>query len=203
MEANLRAFKAGFHFGETAELFESSYQVQPAVLAPGEYVNITGNTAIAWGLIAAATRSRAPPVPRHLPDHAGIGHPPRAVQAQAVRGEDVPGRGRDLRDRRRPGRRLRRCARRHHHLRARASTSSRRPWAWPSAWSSRCWSSTSSGEGRRPACPTKTEQADLLHAMYGRHGEAPAPHRGGQDPVPLLRGHRSRRCAWPSSTARR
>jgi 2-oxoglutarate ferredoxin oxidoreductase subunit alpha len=49
LEANLRAFKAGFHFGETAELFESSYQVKPAVLTPGEYVNITGNTATAWG----------------------------------------------------------------------------------------------------------------------------------------------------------
>src|ERR1700724_1969299 len=56
MEANLRAFKAGYHFGETAELFESSYEVKPAVLAPGEYVNITGNTATAWGLIAASTR---------------------------------------------------------------------------------------------------------------------------------------------------
>ena len=35
MEANLRAFKAGYHFGETAELFESSYEVKPAVLEPG------------------------------------------------------------------------------------------------------------------------------------------------------------------------
>ncbi len=59
-EANLRAFKAGFHFGETAELFESSYEVRPAELEPGEYVNITGNTAAAWGLIAAATQSGLP-----------------------------------------------------------------------------------------------------------------------------------------------
>ncbi len=59
-EANLRAFKAGFHFGETAELFESSYEVRPAELDPGEYVNITGNTAAAWGLIAASTQSGLP-----------------------------------------------------------------------------------------------------------------------------------------------
>ena len=60
MEANIRAFKAGYHFGETAELFESSYEVKPAKLEPGEYVNITGNTAAAWGLIAASHRSGLP-----------------------------------------------------------------------------------------------------------------------------------------------
>ena len=59
-EANLRALRAGFHFGETAELFESSYEVRPAELEPGEYVNITGNTATAWGLIAAAAQSGLP-----------------------------------------------------------------------------------------------------------------------------------------------
>src|SRR6516225_1858509 len=60
LEANQRAFKAGYHFGETAELFESSYEVKPAVLEAGEYVNITGNTATAWGLIAASVRSGLP-----------------------------------------------------------------------------------------------------------------------------------------------
>ena len=59
-ESNQRAFKAGYHFGETAELFESSYEVKPAVLAPGEYANITGNTAAAWGLVAASLRSGLP-----------------------------------------------------------------------------------------------------------------------------------------------
>ena len=80
---------------------------------------------------------RAAAVPRHLPDHPGLGHPPRAVQAQAVRGADLPGRGRDLRHRRRPGRRLRWRARASPPPRGRASTSSRRPWGWPSASSSR------------------------------------------------------------------
>ncbi|MHB1711032.1 MAG: 2-oxoacid:acceptor oxidoreductase family protein, partial [Acidimicrobiales bacterium] len=60
MEANLRALKAGFHFGETAELFEASYEVRPAALEPGDYVNITGNTATAWGLIAAAHQRGLP-----------------------------------------------------------------------------------------------------------------------------------------------
>ncbi|HEX3946360.1 MAG TPA: 2-oxoacid:acceptor oxidoreductase family protein, partial [Acidimicrobiales bacterium] len=53
-EANSRAFRAGFDFGETAELFEATYEVRPAHFEPGEYTQITGNTALAWGLIAAA-----------------------------------------------------------------------------------------------------------------------------------------------------
>ena len=60
MEANLRAFKAGYHFGETAELFESSYEVRPATLEPGEYVNITGNTALAYGIVAAGQCAKLP-----------------------------------------------------------------------------------------------------------------------------------------------
>src|SRR6478735_5776254 len=65
-DANTLAFKAGYNFGETAELFESSYQVKPADLAPGMYTNISGNTALAWGLVAAgqlgATTSSGPGV---------------------------------------------------------------------------------------------------------------------------------------------
>ena len=61
-EANTRAFRAGFDFGETAELFESNYEVRPATFEPGEYVQVTGNSALAWGLIAAAAAGRAPAV---------------------------------------------------------------------------------------------------------------------------------------------
>ena len=57
---------------------------------------------------------RPAPVPRELPDHAGLGHPPRAEPAQGVRRPHLPGRGRDRRHRRRPGRLLRRRPRRHH-----------------------------------------------------------------------------------------
>src|SRR5262245_39607824 len=46
--ANLAAFKAGYNFGETAELFEHPYEVAPARLAPGKYRNITGNTALSY-----------------------------------------------------------------------------------------------------------------------------------------------------------
>ncbi len=62
---------------------------------------------------------RAAAVPRLLPDHAGLRHPPRAEQAQGVRRHDLPGRGRDRRHRRRPRRVVRRRAGRHHHLRPR------------------------------------------------------------------------------------
>ena len=46
---------------------------------PGEYVNVTGNQALAWGLIAAAAAGRSAALLGQLPDHAGVGHPPRAV----------------------------------------------------------------------------------------------------------------------------
>jgi 2-oxoglutarate ferredoxin oxidoreductase subunit alpha len=52
-EANVRAFKAGYHYGETAEVFQDVFQVKPASFAPGLYRNITGNEALALGLVAA------------------------------------------------------------------------------------------------------------------------------------------------------
>jgi 2-oxoglutarate ferredoxin oxidoreductase subunit alpha len=174
MEANLRAFKAGFHFGETAELFESSYQVKPAALAPGEYVNITGNTATAWGLIAASTRSGLPlflgtypitpasDILHELSKHKQFGV--RTFQAE----DEISGIGAAL----------------------------------GAAFGGALGVTTTSGPGidlksetmglaislelpliiidiqrggPSTGLPTKTEQADLLHAMYGRHGEAPLP----------------------------
>ncbi len=56
-EANTRVLKAGHAFGETAEFFEESYRVEPAEMAPGLYRAMTGNRALAWGLLAAAQRS--------------------------------------------------------------------------------------------------------------------------------------------------
>ncbi|MFO0944210.1 MAG: 2-oxoacid:acceptor oxidoreductase subunit alpha [Pirellulales bacterium] len=56
-EANERALKAGWAFGETTELLDVSYQVEPAKLVPGKYRNIMGNQALAWGLMAAAKLS--------------------------------------------------------------------------------------------------------------------------------------------------
>src|SRR3984957_7103052 len=65
-EANTRAFRAGFDFGETAELFESNYEVRPATFEPGEYVQVTGNSALAWGLIAASRLAALPVLPLFL-----------------------------------------------------------------------------------------------------------------------------------------
>jgi 2-oxoglutarate ferredoxin oxidoreductase subunit alpha len=53
LEANMRTLKAGWAFGETTELFPVSYQVPAAKIESGTYRNITGNTALAWGIVAA------------------------------------------------------------------------------------------------------------------------------------------------------
>ncbi len=174
LEANQRAFKAGYHFGETAELFESSYEVKPAVLEAGEYVNITGNTATAWGLIAASVRSGLPlflgtypitpasDILHELSKHKQFGV--RTFQAE----DEISGIGAAL----------------------------------GAAFGGGLGVTTTSGPGidlksetmglaislelplviidiqrggPSTGLPTKTEQADLLHAMYGRHGEAPLP----------------------------
>ena len=57
VEANTRVLKAGYAFGETTEIFAVRYEVKPAPLAPGRYRSVTGNEAIAWGLIAASVKS--------------------------------------------------------------------------------------------------------------------------------------------------
>src|SRR5215207_8125789 len=49
-EANVLAFRAGWNYGETTESFATTYQVAPAKLAPGTYRQITGNTALAYGI---------------------------------------------------------------------------------------------------------------------------------------------------------
>jgi 2-oxoglutarate/2-oxoacid ferredoxin oxidoreductase subunit alpha len=59
-DANVKAFQSGYAFGETTETFAVSYEVKPATLAPGTYRNITGNQALAYGLIAASKLSGLP-----------------------------------------------------------------------------------------------------------------------------------------------
>jgi 2-oxoglutarate ferredoxin oxidoreductase subunit alpha len=59
-EANRRAFNAGYNYGETSEDFLVRYEVLPAPLAPGLYRQITGNQALAYGLIAASQKSKLP-----------------------------------------------------------------------------------------------------------------------------------------------
>jgi 2-oxoglutarate ferredoxin oxidoreductase subunit alpha len=59
-EANVKAFKAGWAYGETSEDFVVSYEVAPAKMPPGTYRNITGNQALTLGLVAASVQSRLP-----------------------------------------------------------------------------------------------------------------------------------------------
>src|SRR4051812_7627969 len=58
--ANIVAFNAGYAFGETSEMFAVQYEVKPAKLRPGLYRQITGNTALAYGLVAAARQAKLP-----------------------------------------------------------------------------------------------------------------------------------------------
>jgi 2-oxoglutarate ferredoxin oxidoreductase subunit alpha len=60
LDANLKALTAGIHFGETTELFPVSFSVPKAKIQPGVYRNITGNTALAWGIVAAGVQMEKP-----------------------------------------------------------------------------------------------------------------------------------------------
>ena len=179
--ANLAAFKAGVNFGETAEIFEHAMEVQPAKLPPGRYRNITGNVATAYGLIAAAQQAKLPlvyasypitpasDVLHELSKHKNFGV--RTVQAEdeiaaagvalgaaftgalAVTGTSGPGVD----------------------LKAEAiglALSIELPLVVVDVQRG----------GPSTGLPTKTEQADLLLAMYGRHGEAPLPIIAAQSP---------------------
>src|SRR5215510_6860146 len=57
MKANVAAFHAGWNYSETTEAFSVQYEVKPASVEPGTYRNITGNLALAYGLVAASRRS--------------------------------------------------------------------------------------------------------------------------------------------------
>ncbi len=56
-QANERALRSGWYYGETTEVFVSQYQVDPAKLSPGKYKTLMGNQALAWGLMTAARMS--------------------------------------------------------------------------------------------------------------------------------------------------
>ena len=60
LEANMRALKAGYNFGDTTELFTARYEVKPARLKPGKYRNLNGDEAAALGLVAASKKSGLP-----------------------------------------------------------------------------------------------------------------------------------------------
>jgi 2-oxoglutarate ferredoxin oxidoreductase subunit alpha len=60
IEANTRVMKAGWNFAETTDIFAVKYEVKPAPLTPGKYRNINGNQATALGFVAAASKANLP-----------------------------------------------------------------------------------------------------------------------------------------------
>jgi 2-oxoglutarate ferredoxin oxidoreductase subunit alpha len=175
MKANLAAFHAGHAFGETTELLDVQYRVPPSEdAAAGIYRNVNGTTALALGLVAASVRSRLPLVLASYPitpasellhelsRHAGFGV--RTIQAE----DEIAAAG----------------------------------MALGAAFGGRLGVTATSGPGLdlksetiglavalelplvvidvqragpSTGMPTKTEQSDLLAALYGRHGESPLP----------------------------
>ncbi len=174
MTANVTAFKAGWNFGETTEDFSVSYEIKPAPLASGTYRNISGNVALAYGLLAASVKSGlslflgsypitpASDILHELSKHKRFGV--RTFQAE----DEIAGVGAAL----------------------------------GAAFGGHLGVTTTSGPGLAlkaetvglavslelplivcdiqrggpsTGLPTKTEQSDLLQAMFGRNGEAPVP----------------------------
>ncbi|MFE7974843.1 2-oxoacid:acceptor oxidoreductase subunit alpha [Streptomyces shenzhenensis] len=183
-EANVAAFRAGWNFGETTEDFAVSYEVAPAAEAfpAGTYRNISGNLALSYGLIAASRQADLPlylgsypitpasDILHELSRHKNFGV--RTFQAEdeiaaigAALGAAFGG--------------------------ALAVTTTSGPGV---ALKSETIGLAVSLElpllvvdiqrgGPSTGLPTKTEQADLLQAMYGRNGEAPVPVVAPQTPA--------------------
>jgi 2-oxoglutarate ferredoxin oxidoreductase subunit alpha len=174
IEANTRALRAGYNYGETTELFHVSYEVAPAKITPGTYRNVTGNAATALGLLAASQKAGLPlflgsyPITpasdllHELATYKNFGV--YAMQAE----DEIAAAGA----------------------------------AVGAAFGGAIGVTTTSGPGMNlkaetvglavcvelpiiicnvqragpsTGMPTKTEQADLLQALYGRHGESPLP----------------------------
>jgi 2-oxoglutarate ferredoxin oxidoreductase subunit alpha len=174
VEANIKALKAGYNYGETSETFMMRYNVRPAKIAPGVYRNINGNPATAIGLIAAAKKSGlslfyasypitpASDILHDLSRHKNFGV--KTFQAEdeiaaicAAIGASFGG--------------------------SLAVTASSGPGI---ALKTEAIGLALMLEvplviinvqrgGPSTGLPTKTEQADLLQAVYGRNGEAPVP----------------------------
>ena len=180
-EANILAFRAGHAYGETTEAFAVTYEVAPAKLAPGTYRQITGNTAMAYGLVATGQTTGLPvflgsypitpasDILHELSKHKAFGV--TTFQAE----DEIAGVGAAL----------------------------------GASFGGALGVTTTSGPGvalkaetvglavalelpllvidvqrggPSTGLPTKTEQADLLQAMYGRNGEAPLPIIAPQSP---------------------
>ncbi|MFD5830604.1 2-oxoacid:acceptor oxidoreductase subunit alpha [Lentzea sp. NPDC060358] len=180
-EANVLAFRAGWNYGETTEAFAVTYEVAPAKLNVGTYRQITGNTATAYGIVAAAQRSGLPVVLGTYPItpasdilHELSKH--KNFDITTVQAEDeIAGIG---------------IALGASYGGALGVTSTSGPGI---ALKSETIGLAVMTElpllvidvqrgGPSTGLPTKTEQADLLQAMYGRNGESPVPIVAPQSP---------------------
>ncbi|WP_280517314.1 2-oxoacid:acceptor oxidoreductase subunit alpha [Catellatospora sp. TT07R-123] len=180
--ANKAAFAAGWNFGETTEGFAVRYEVPPAQMAPGNYRNITGNAALALGLVAAGVRAQLPivlgaypitpasDILHELSKHKKFGV--TTVQAE----DEIAAVG---------------VALGASYGGALGITSTSGPGV---ALKSETISLAVALElplvvvdvqraGPSTGLPTKTEQADLSMALFGRHGEAPVAVVAAQSPV--------------------
>ncbi len=174
-EANIVAFRAGWNFGETTEDFAVSYEVAPATKAfpTGTYRNISGNLALSYGLIAAGQQA-------DLPLYLARTRSPRprtsCTSCRSTRTSACgPSRPRTRSPASaRPGGRLRRGAGGDDDLRAGVALKSETIGLAVSLELPLLIVDIQRG-GPSTGLPTKTEQADLLQAMFGRNGEAPVP----------------------------
>jgi 2-oxoglutarate ferredoxin oxidoreductase subunit alpha len=172
--ANVAAFQAGYTFGEATEATKITFEVKPAALPPGTYTNVNGNTALAWGLIAASKLSGLPlfygtypitpasDILHELARHKNFGV--RTFQAE----DEIAGVGSAI------GAAF---------AGSLAVTGSSGPGI---ALKSEAISLAFMMElplivinvqrgGPSTGLPTKPEQSDLLFSLYGRHGESPIP----------------------------
>jgi 2-oxoglutarate ferredoxin oxidoreductase subunit alpha len=174
MQANVAAFQAGWNFGETTEAFSVRYIIKPAPLTPGTYRNINGNTALAYGLIAASQLAGLPlflgsypitpasDILHELAKHKRFGV--RTFQAEdeisaigAALGASFGG--------------------------SLSVTTTSGPGMLLKAETVGLAVSVElpllicdiQRAGPSTGMPTKTEQTDLLQAMFGRNGESPVP----------------------------
>ncbi len=181
-EANQKALRAGYNFGITTEAIVRRFAVRPAELPPGTYRNITGNMALAWGLIAAAKTSDC-----HLFYGTYPITPASDILHELSRRKNFDVRTFQAED----------------EIAAMASVVG-------AAFGGAMAVTGTSGPGvslkseamglavmtelpmlvinvqragPSTGLPTKTEQADLLQALYGRHGECPLPILAARSPA--------------------
>jgi 2-oxoglutarate ferredoxin oxidoreductase subunit alpha len=175
LEANLAAFRAGWNFGETSELIDVQYRVDPATdVPPGTYRNVNGTTATALGLLAASLKSGLPLVLASYPIT-----PASELLHELARHQDLGVRTIQAED-----------------------EIAAAGMALGAAFGGALGVTATSGPGMdlkaetiglavtlelpmvvidvqragpSTGMPTKTEQSDLLMAIHGRHGESPLP----------------------------